>query len=157
MVDIKVRAELIADSIPVQIKLTHLHAKVPKYSKRGDAGADVYSVEEVVIGPGGTAIVDLGLAIQLPIGYEMQVRSRSGLAAKHGLFVLNAPGTIDSGYRGPCKVILHNTDVHDSYHVHVGERVAQFVIKRAPVASYLEVDYLEASDRGQSGFGSTGK
>ena len=144
------------DRIPVKIVLTDHKAQVPSYSKDGDAGADVRSIEEKTIGPGGVDIIDLGFAIELPPGYEMQVRSRSGLAAKHGLHVLNSPGTIDSGYRGPCKVILHNTDVLP-YTVRVGERVAQFVLKRAPIANYVEVDQLSDSERGSDGFGSTGK
>lgn len=142
--------------VPVKIVRTHPDAKLPKYGKAGDAGADVYSVEKVLIGPGGTAIIDLGFRIQLPEGYEMQVRSRSGLAAKKSLHVLNSPGTIDSGYRGPCKVILHNSGLH-AYQVKAGDRIAQFVIKEAPIADYQEVDALDDSDRGEGGFGSTGK
>jgi dUTP pyrophosphatase len=142
--------------VPVKIVLTHKDAQPPIYKTDGDAGADVRSVEEITIGPGNHAVVDLGFRMELPPGWEMQVRSRSGLAAKHGIFVLNSPGTIDSGYRGPCKVILQNMQTR-SYTVKVGERIAQFVIKRAPTAAYSVVTELSDSERGSGGFGSTGK
>jgi dUTP pyrophosphatase len=139
----------------VKIKLTHPDAKLPVYAKEGDAGADVFAVEKVLIPNGATRIVDLGLSIQLSPGWEMQVRSRSGNAFK-GLVVANSPGTIDSGYRGPCKAILHNQSGGD-WLVNVGDKVAQFVLKQSPVAEYIQVDELESSERGAGGFGSTGK
>lgn len=139
----------------VGIKLTHPLAKIPVYAKDGDAGADVFAVEEVLIPNGTTRTVDLGLSIQLLPGWEMQVRSRSGNSLK-GLVVANSPGTIDSGYRGPCKAILHNQSGGD-WLVKVGDKVAQFVLKQAPVAHYLQVEELESSERGAGGFGSTGR
>lgn len=144
------------ERVNVKIKLNNDDARLPKYKLDGDAGADVYSVEELVIGPGHHATVDLGFSMELPPGWEMQVRSRSGLAARHGVHVLNSPGTIDSGYRGPCKVILQNNSDR-AYIIEKGERIAQFVIKRAPVANFIEVDTLDDSERGEGGFGSTGK
>jgi len=142
--------------ILIGVELTHPDAKTPKYSHTGDAGADVYSVERRVIWAGTTAVIDLGIKLEIPDGWEVQVRSRSGLAAKHGIFVLNAPGTIDSGYRGPCKVMLHNSS-RETYTVEVGERIAQFVIKRAPQADFHQINKVGETERGSGGFGSTGK
>lgn len=138
----------------VKIVRTSEKAKIPVYQKYGDAGADVFTIEGGVIPAGETRAFDLGLRIQLPYGWEMQVRSRSGLAKK-GIVVANSPGTIDSGYRGPCMVLLHNNG-HNTYIVHEGDRVAQFVLKRAPVAEYQEVPSLDDSERAEGGFGSTG-
>lgn len=142
--------------IDVKVKLAHKAAKMPVFKNKGDAGADISSVEQVTIGPGGRAIVRTGLHLELPEGWEAQVRSRSGLAAKHGLQVLNSPGTIDSGYRGEIKVILHNTDIQ-AYTIDGGERVAQLVFKRVPQINLVQVDELGDSERGEGGLGSTGK
>lgn len=139
----------------VKVRLTHPNAKMPTYAKFGDAGADVYAVEKVIILDGETRLVDLGLQIELPHGYECQVRSRSGNACK-GLVVANSPGTIDEGYRGPCKVILHNQSGND-WIVNVGDKVAQFVIKPVEQATFEEVEELTESERGAGGFGSTGR
>jgi dUTP pyrophosphatase len=139
----------------VKVKLTHPAAKLPKYAKCGDAGADVYSVEDATIAPGETKIVDLGIQIELPYGYECQVRSRSGNAVK-GLVVANSPGTIDAGYRGPCKAILHNQS-KAPIEVKVGDRLAQFVVKPVEQATFETADELSDSERGAGGFGSTGK
>lgn len=139
----------------VRFKKLHPLAVAPSYAKQGDAGADVRSVETVLIGPGETIAVDIGLAVEIESGFEIQVRPRSGLALNHGITVLNSPGTIDSGYRGPCKVILHNTQ-SDPYLVEVGDKVAQFVVSRKPSTIFVEVDELSDSERGSGGFGSTG-
>lgn len=139
----------------VLFKKLHEDAKLPRYANAGDAGADVYSVEEVVIEPGQTAAVSLGFSVEVEPGYEIQVRSRSGLSLK-GVVVANAPGTIDSGYRGECKVILHNNNKDLAFSVRKGDRIAQFVVKQAPQASFYVVDELSNSDRGSGGFGSTG-
>tara|TARA_Y100000593_G_C4287054_1_gene326076 strand:+ start:356 stop:802 length:447 start_codon:yes stop_codon:yes gene_type:complete len=144
-----------SDVIPVKVILTHPQAQIPMYKNAGDAGADVRSIYSVTLSPGSFKMVDLGMRIELPPGYEMQVRSRSGLAAKHGIFVLNGPGTIDSGYRGDCKVILANFG-DEPYAIAPGERIAQFVLKRAPSAQFELVDGLGISERGRGGFGSTG-
>lgn len=139
----------------VKVKLTHPSAKMPTYAKLGDAGADVYSVEDKYIEAGDTAVVDLGLSIELPDGYECQVRSRSGNACK-GLVVANSPGTIDSGYRGPCKAILHNNGKL-GWQVKVGDKVAQFVVKPVEQATFEAAEELSDSERGVGGFGSTGR
>lgn len=150
----------------VKIKLTHPKSKAPSYAKPGDAGADVFAVEEVDIPQGGTALVDIGLSIELPEGWECQVRSRSGLACK-GIVVANSPGTVDEGYRGPIKVILHNNRpalpnsfgfcLVDPYKVNVGDKIAQLVFKPVSQAVFETVDELGISIRGTGGFGSTGK
>lgn len=142
--------------ILVNYKKLNPDAQRPKYAKDGDAGADVFSVEEVTLLPGETRLVSLGLAMEVPYGWEMQVRSRSGLASK-GVIVTNSPGTIDSGYRGECKVILTYIGKNpDGFKINKGDRIAQFVLKQAPTAYFDEVAELSASERGTGGFGSTG-
>lgn len=135
-------------------KLTE-DAIVPTYAKFGDAGADLYANEDVVVAKnGGRAIVSTGIAIAIPFGYVGLVHPRSGTAAKHGLTVTNAPGTIDSGYRGEVKVLLIN---HGDDHIGFmkGDRIAQLVIQNYFHARFIEFDSLEPSERGSDGFGST--
>ena len=142
-------------SLKVAFRKLHPAAVLPSYAHEGDAGMDLSSVEEVTVPPHGRALVATGLAIELPLGTEAQVRPRSGLAAKYGITVLNAPGTIDAGYRGEIKVIILNTDVAE-FRVEPGMRIAQLVV--APVAQ-VQVSWTEQlgeSDRGTSGFGSSG-
>lgn len=139
----------------VKLEKTHEDAVLPEYKKGGDAGADVTSVTETVIQPGNRALIDLGFKIEIEDGYEIQVRPRSGLALKEGITVLNSPGTIDSGYRGQCGVILQNNSKYP-FAVRVGDRVAQFVIKQAPQAGFAWTKSVSESDRGEGGFGSTG-
>lgn len=139
----------------IKFKKLHEKAQLPSYKTFGAAGMDVYSVESKIIGPGGTKIIDLGFSMEIPSGWEVQVRPRSGLAAKYDVTVLNSPGTIDSDYRGPCKVILHNNGIN-KFEVKTGERIAQFVVKKAPQATTSWVDELSDTDRGDGGFGSTG-
>ena len=142
-------------SLKVAFRKLHPAAVLPSYAHEGDAGMDLSSVEEVTVPPHGRALVATGLAIELPLGTEAQVRPRSGMAAKYGITVLNAPGTIDAGYRGEIKVILLNTDVAE-FRVEPGMRIAQLVV--APVAQ-VQVSWTEQlgeSDRGTSGFGSSG-
>lgn len=130
---------------------------LPSYATADSAGMDLMSAEagDVVIEPGARAMISTGIAIQLPSGYEAQVRPRSGLAAKHGITVLNSPGTIDADYRGEIKVILINLgDV--AVTLGRGERIAQMVIAPVSVAEWREVPSLDTSERGQGGFGSTG-
>ncbi len=129
---------------------------VPAYAHPGDAGADLISTEAVTLPPGGRAIVGTGVRVALPEGYALFVAPRSGLAAKHGISVVNAPGIVDAGYRGEIKVILLNTDTENAYDVAVGDRIAQLVIVPVVQANFLPVDDLEDSARGQGGFGSTG-
>jgi len=139
----------------VKLEKTHEEAVLPGYAKSGDAGADVRSVTETVIQPGARALLDLGFKIEIEDGWEIQVRPRSGLALKKGVTVLNSPGTIDSGYRGQCGVILQNNS-RQPFPVRVGDRVAQFVLKRAPQASFTWTKSVSTSERGEGGFGSTG-
>jgi dUTP pyrophosphatase len=140
----------------VEIKFQKLHpdAQVPSYAHLGDAGADVFSVAEVTLQPSARAAIPTGLAVDIPIGYEIQVRPKSGLALKHGIAVLNAPGTIDAGYRGEIQVIVINLGT-ESYTFVKGQKIAQLVLKPVFQANYVEGE-LGTSDRGIGGFGSTG-
>jgi len=146
----------ISNGLPekLKIKLTN-GAIMPEYKKRGDAGADLYSVEDVVIPSMERRIVKTGLYFEIPNGYEVQIRSRSGLAAKHGVFVLNSPGTIDSGYRGEIMVILQNLGKED-FVVNKGDRIAQMVVSAVDYMWFTEVEEVSDTERGSGGFGSTG-
>ena len=128
---------------------------LPAYATEGAAGMDLLAAREMVIRPGGRALVPTGLAVAIPEGFEMQVRPRSGLALKHGVTVLNAPGTVDSDYRGEVGVILLNTGT-EPFAIARGERIAQLVLAPVAQAAWSEVAELEATERGQGGFGSTG-
>ena len=130
-------------------------AQLPSYAHPGDAGMDVRSIEELTIPPGGRALVRTGLVMQLPPDTEAQVRPRSGLALKHGVTVLNAPGTIDAGYRGEVGVILANFG-DAPFVVEKGMKVAQIVVARVEQAEIEEVLETDATMRGADGFGSTG-
>ncbi len=129
---------------------------VPAYAHPGDAGADLVAAADVELAPGERRLVPTGVAIALPAGYAGFVHPRSGLAARHGLSVVNAPGTIDAGYRGEIQVILLNTDRSETVHLARGDRVAQLVIQRVEQASFVQVQELPESVRGAGGFGSTG-
>jgi dUTP pyrophosphatase len=129
---------------------------LPAYAQPLDAGADLVTATDVTLAPGERAIVGTGVSIALPAGYAGFVHPRSGLAARHGLSVVNAPGTVDAGYRGEIKVILINTDRTESIRLSRGDRIAQLVVQRVEHASFREVDELPASSRGAGGFGSTG-
>lgn len=132
-------------------------AILPKYAKDGDAGADIYSIEDTKLFNGDTVVVKTGLSIELPDRHEAQIRSRSGLAAKHGIFVLNSPGTIDCGYRGEICVILHKTSQTMSpFEIKKGDRIAQMVIKPVEQAIFEVTDSLSETQRGTGGFGHTG-
>lgn len=131
-------------------------AAVPSYAHPSDAGADLSAAEAVTLSPGARALVTTGLRAAIPVGYVGLVHPRSGLAVKHGLTVLNAPGTIDANYRGDIKVLLWNTDAERSFTVNVGERIAQLVIQKVEHAVFVETETLDGTDRGASGFGSTG-
>jgi len=140
----------------IKIKKLHPDATIPVYKTKGSAGADLSSVEDVVIKPGQYALVKTGLAVELPEGWEMQIRPRSGLAFKHGVTVLNAPGTIDSDYRGEIGVLLINHG-RKRFRVEVGDRIAQAVLAGPLYTTYKEEDDLTTSTRGDGGFGSTGR
>ena len=130
-------------------------AQLPGYAHPGDAGMDVRSVEDLTILPGARALVRTGLVLMLPPDAEAQVRPRSGLALKHGVTVLNAPGTIDAGYRGEVGVILINLGA-EPFVVEKGMKVAQLVVSPVTRAEIVEVSAVDATDRGAGGFGSTG-
>lgn len=130
---------------------------MPSYAHPGDAGADLRAAEDVELLPGERAVVGTGVAIALPDGYAAFVHPRSGLAARHGVTLVNAPGTVDAGYRGEIRVTLINTDTKDAVRLRRGDRVAQLVIQRVEKAVFYEVDRLPGSARGADGFGSTGR
>ena len=140
----------------VEIKFNRLHpdAQIPSYAHVGDAGADVYSVVEVTLQPSDRAAIPTGLAVDIPLGYEIQVRPKSGLALKHGITVLNSPGTVDAGYRGEIQVIVINLG-KEVYTFAKGQKIAQLVLKSVIQAQFIEGE-LGTSDRGDGGFGSTG-
>lgn len=140
------------DSVDVPI----IAAVAPEYSHPGDAGADLVAAESVHLAPGERALVATGVRIALPVGYAAFVVPRSGLAAKHGISIVNSPGTVDAGYRGEIKVSLINTDTQSAYDVAVGDRIAQLIIMPVTRAVFLPVDELPDSARGAGGFGSTG-
>jgi dUTP pyrophosphatase len=139
----------------VKYKKLHPDAKVPSYAHHNDAGADICAVEKMWIPPGEWRLVKTGIAIELPVGYEAQVRPRSGLALKYGITVLNAPGTVDESYRGEVGVNLINHGVKD-FLVTPGDRIAQLVVKPVTQAEFALVEELEDTVRGEGGFGSTG-
>lgn len=139
----------------VKFKKLQTAAILPTYAHPGDAGMDLRSVEHLTIPAGERRLVHTGLAMVLPDGYEAQVRPRSGLALKHGITVLNSPGTIDAGYRGEIGVILLNTGTED-FNIGEGDKIAQLVIAPVTIATICEVESLEESERGTGGFGSTG-
>ncbi len=143
----------------VDIPITRLDTglPLPAYAHEGDAGIDLFAREDAVIAPaGGRLLMPTGIAIALPIGYAGFVLPRSGLALKHGISVVNAPGLIDSGYRGELKVVLLNTDPTTSYAVSRGDRIAQLVVQKVEQVMWREVDALDSFDRG-GGFGHSGR
>jgi dUTP pyrophosphatase len=129
---------------------------LPVYAHPGDAGADLVSTDDVVLEPGERATVGTGLKIALPNGYVGFVVPRSGLAMKHGITIVNSPGTVDAGYRGEIRVTLLNTDARDSYAIAAGDRIGQLIVMPVPSVRFVEVERLPGSDRGEGGFGSTG-
>ena len=129
---------------------------MPCYAHPGDAGADLYAREDVRLPPGHRALVPTGVAIALPAGYAAFVHPRSGLAAKHGITVVNAPGTIDAGYRGEILVNLLNTDTREALTIARGDRIGQLVVQRVSEAHFVEVESLPGSPRGDTGHGASG-
>ena len=144
-----------SDMLFIRVKLLHENAKEPVYATAGDAGADLYAAEQAEIYPGDWKLVSTGIALELPWGYAGLIHPRSGLAAKHGITVLNAPGTIDAGYRGEVKVNLINHG-EDVFKVKSGDRIAQLVIQRIAHATFHPSEELSESERGHGGHGSTG-
>lgn len=130
---------------------------LPQYAHAGDAGVDLYAREDTVLAAqGGRALMPTGIAIAIPLGYAGFVLPRSGLALHNGISVVNAPGLIDSHYRGELKVVLLNTDLTRPYHVHRGDRIAQLVIQKVEDVTWVEVNELDANNRG-GGFGHSGR
>jgi dUTP pyrophosphatase len=142
----------VTDSVDVPI----IAAQTPGYAHPGDAGADLVASEAIRLEPGERALIGTGVRIALPEGYAAFVVPRSGLAAKHGITVVNSPGTVDAGYRGEIKVSLLNTDSRSAYDVAVGDRIAQLIVMPVTRANFIPMDELPESVRGDGGFGSTG-
>ena len=141
--------------IELQILRLHPAAIVPARAYEGDAGLDLAACERVELAPGERALVGTGLAVAIPGGHAGLVQPRSGLAAKHGITIVNTPGLVDSGYRGEIRVALLNTDRRETFVVEVGMRVAQLVVVPLPDVELVEVDALPESERGVRGFGSS--
>ena len=144
------------DSVHVLIKRLDPGVPLPARAHPGDAGADLAAAADVTLGPGERAVVPTGIAIALPDGYAAFVHPRSGLAARHGVTIVNAPGTVDAGYRGEIRVTLLNTDTGQPVRFQRGDRIAQLVIQRVERAVFHEVGSLPGAARGDGGFGSTG-
>lgn len=140
----------------IKVKKIHPNARLPEYAHQGDAGMDLFSVEDVILPPRHRRAVATGLQVEVPEGYEMQIRPKSGLAITRGITVLNTPGTVDAGYRGEIKIIMINLSNED-YHVEKGDKIAQAVINKFETVKIEESKTLSESDRGEKGFGSTGK
>ena len=145
-----------APTLDVQLKMLDAGLEAPSYAHPGDAGADLRAREDVVLQPGERKLVPTGVAISLPHGYVALIHPRSGLATKHGLTIVNAPGTVDAGYRGEISVTLLNTDASQPIELRRGDRIAQMVIQRVEHAQFVPVAELSESVRGTGGFGSTG-
>ena len=146
------------DPSRVQVLLSRLDPglPIPCYAHPGDAGADLHAREDVLLAPGQRALVPTGVAIALPAGYAAFVLPRSGLAARHGITIVNAPGTVDAGYRGEILVTLLNTDTREAFAVTRGDRIAQLVVQRVSEAHFVEVVSLPGSQRGDNGHGASG-
>ncbi len=138
--------QLLDDSLPL-----------PSYQREGDAGFDLHSRVDLVLEPGERATIPTGIAVAIPRGYAGLVLPRSGLAARHGIALVNSPGLIDAGYRGEIAVILLNTDKRESFYIRRGDRIAQMVMQKIEEVTFLPVTELDDTERGAGGFGSTGK
>jgi len=145
-----------AAELDVQLVRLDRDLPLPQYARPGDAGADLLTTVDVTLAPGERALVPTGVAIALPPGYVALVHPRSGLAARHGLSIVNTPGTVDAGYRGEVKVLLINHDLREPVTLRRGDRVAQLIVQRVERARFVEVDQLPDSVRGAGGYGSTG-
>ena len=145
-----------SDSLHVRYKPLEGFSGTLSYAHEGDAGFDLRATHDAIIEPLSRATVRCGFAIEVPEGHGGLVIPRSGLASKHGIAVLNAPGLVDSGYRGEVMVVLHNTDAHNPFRVEKGDRIAQMSIVAMPQVSLVESDALDETQRGSGGFGSSG-
>lgn len=144
------------DVLTLLIERTDDSLALPRYAKPGDAGLDLRSAIDAIIEPGERCLVPCGIKVAIPEGYAGLVMPRSGLAAKQGITIVNAPGLIDSGYRGEVRAILLNTDKDESFAISKGDRIAQLVIIQVPRVEVVEADQLDITSRGESGFGSSG-
>jgi dUTP pyrophosphatase len=144
------------DPVEILIKRLDPGLPLPERAHPGDAGTDLFAARDVELAPGQRAVVPTGVAIALPDGYAAFVHPRSGLAAKHGVTIVNAPGTVDAGYRGEIRVTLLNTDAERPVRFQRGDRIAQLVVQRVAYPVFYEVETLPGSARGDGGFGSTG-
>jgi dUTP pyrophosphatase len=142
-------------TMEVKVKKCHKDAKMPRYADLWASGADLYLVEDIILSPGETGLAPTGLQMEIPPGWEIQIRPRSGMSFKTPIRVANAPGTIDNNYRGEIKVILTNTG-DAGIKILKGERIAQAVLAPVYRAEYIEVEELSETNRGANGFGSTG-
>ncbi len=149
-------AEESREALRINIKRIDKNLPLPLYAHDGDAGCDLLSAVDAVLGPGERALIPTGVAVSIPRGYGGFVQPRSGLAIKHGISLVNTPGLIDSAYRGEIKVIMINTDRNEPFHINRGDKIAQFVIQKVEEVSFEEVDELDETVRGDGGFGSTG-
>ena len=143
-------------TVKVRVKRLSPDAKIPKAAKAGDVAFDLYSTIDYELRPGERFAIPIGIAVEIPPGFEGQVRPRSGLALKEGVTVLNTPGTVDSGYRGEVHTIMINHN-QESFTITKGMRISQLAIRPVPEVEFIEVDELSDTERGEGGFGSTGK
>lgn len=151
-----ISAEYGAPTLQIQLKMLDDGLEAPSYAHPGDAGADLRARTDVFLAPGERKLVPTGVSIALPNGFVALIHPRSGLATKHGLTVVNAPGTVDAGYRGEISVTLLNTDQNQAIELKRGDRIAQMVIQRVEYAQFVAVEELSDTARGTGGFGSTG-
>lgn len=142
--------------IELPVQRVRPDARLPSRAYPGDAGLDLTTCERVELGPGERAVVSTGIAVAIPAGHAGFVQPRSGLAARHGIALVNGPGLIDAGYRGELRVVLLNTDREATFVAEPGDRIAQLVVLRLPEVELVEVDELPGSERGAGGFGSSG-
>lgn len=142
------------EMVDVKVQKIHEDAVIPEYAHVTDAGADIYAIEDVAVKPHTTVLIRTGLKVAIPIGYEIQIRPRSGMSLKTTMRVANTPGTIDAGYRGEICVIMENTG-NLTYNISKGDKVAQMVIMPVPMINWIETNELDNTDRGEGGFGST--
>lgn len=141
----------------VKFKKLNSDAIIPDYAHKGDAGMDLYSIQDEIIEPLSWKLIPTGLACELPEGTEGQVRSKSGIALKNGVFVLNSPGTVDENYRGEIGVILYNLNTNKAFEIKKGQKIAQYVIANVEYVDTIEItEELSTTDRGEGGFGSSG-
>lgn len=142
--------------LEIQVVRLDRDLPLPSYARPGDAGADLMTTVDVSVAPGERVLVPTGVAIALPDGFVGLIHPRSGLAARHGLSIVNTPGTVDAGYRGEIKVLLVNHDPREPIELRRGDRIAQLVVQRVERAAFVEVDRLDTTVRGTGGYGSTG-